>query len=243
MLKAFHSDKSIKAKYLNRVIAHIKADEVIKGKYWKDGKGCAVGCTIHSSNHKAYEKELGIPEWLALLEDALFEGMSPQKAKTWPKRFLSSIKVGSDLDKIKIPFVTILLKYCLKNFDHNKHPDVKNCINDVITLYKRGGTKKQFVVANHKASAVAEITIPYIQSSASASAYAAANSASYAAYVGYYDHVDAYYVDVEAVAHATQSAAGAATYALCANYVNYAIARCKAYDKLASELIKLIKKL
>lgn len=46
-MKAFHNDKKIKAKYLARVKAHIKAGEVIKGKYWENGKGCAVGCTIH----------------------------------------------------------------------------------------------------------------------------------------------------------------------------------------------------
>jgi len=37
------------------------------------GKGCAVGCTIHSSKHSDYELELGLPSWLAYLEDGIFE--------------------------------------------------------------------------------------------------------------------------------------------------------------------------
>jgi hypothetical protein len=62
-MKAFHNDNEIKQKYLKRVIAHQKADELIKGKYWEKGKGCAVGCTIHSGDHAKYETELGIPRW------------------------------------------------------------------------------------------------------------------------------------------------------------------------------------
>lgn len=42
-MKAFHGKKSIKAKYLSRVRAHAKADEIIKGTYWQEGKGCACG--------------------------------------------------------------------------------------------------------------------------------------------------------------------------------------------------------
>jgi hypothetical protein len=45
-LIAFHNDQKIKDKYLARVEAHRKADEIIKGKYWENGKGCAVGCTL-----------------------------------------------------------------------------------------------------------------------------------------------------------------------------------------------------
>ena len=40
-LLAFHNDQKIKDKYIARVKAHQEADEIIKGKYWKNGKGCA----------------------------------------------------------------------------------------------------------------------------------------------------------------------------------------------------------
>lgn len=86
-LKAFHGDAKIKAKYIARVKAHQKADEIIKGRYWEDGKGCAVGCTIEGSDHSKYEKELGIPEILAYLEDGLFEEMSNEDAMKFPLRF------------------------------------------------------------------------------------------------------------------------------------------------------------
>ena len=63
-MRAFHNNPAIKEKYLARVRAHAAADEIIKGQYWQNGRGCAVGCTIHSSSHKAYEDELGIPRFL-----------------------------------------------------------------------------------------------------------------------------------------------------------------------------------
>ena len=91
ILRAFHNDPAIKAKYLARVRAHRLADELIHGTYWQYGKGCAVGCTIHSSNHAAYETELGIPEILARLEDGLFEALPNGEAKVWPEAFLKAI--------------------------------------------------------------------------------------------------------------------------------------------------------
>jgi phosphoglycerate dehydrogenase-like enzyme len=59
---AYHNDPTVKAMYLDRIRRHARADEIIHGKYWEKGKGCAVGCTIHGSKHSLYETELGIPQ-------------------------------------------------------------------------------------------------------------------------------------------------------------------------------------
>lgn len=109
MMLAFHNDVSIKEKYLSRIIKHRLADEIIKGKYWENGKGCAIGCTLHSSDHIAYETELGIPMVLARLEDAIFEELPLERAKVWPEEFLNSISVGSDLSKVWPKFAAWLL--------------------------------------------------------------------------------------------------------------------------------------
>src|SRR5882762_1625720 len=111
-LLAYHSDPKIKSKYLKRVRAHIKADELVKGTYYKtSGKvqACGVGCTIHSSDHMAYETELGIPVMLARLEDCIFEGADMAWSKQWPKRFLEAIKPGVDLSKVGWKFQHWLL--------------------------------------------------------------------------------------------------------------------------------------
>jgi hypothetical protein len=93
----FHGKQQIKDLYIARVRAHRLADQLVHGIYWEDGKGCAVGCTIHSGNHQDYETELGIPVELAFAEDHFFENLSNGEAMLWPERFLQAIPVGVDL--------------------------------------------------------------------------------------------------------------------------------------------------
>jgi len=86
---AFHSNPNIKSTYLARVRRHREWDEILQGYgYWSDsdGKGCGVGCTVHTSEnpHKAYEIELGIPAVLAYLEDVTFEKLPAKEARLWP---------------------------------------------------------------------------------------------------------------------------------------------------------------
>lgn len=98
---AYHGDPAIRAEYLGRVAQHRAADQLLQSHgYWRDGKGCAVGCTVHSSNHADYESLLGIPQMLARLEDAIFEGLPVEGARLWPERFLSAIRPGQDLGRV-----------------------------------------------------------------------------------------------------------------------------------------------
>jgi hypothetical protein len=98
---AFHNDPAIKQKYLDRVRAHRLADEIVQNYgYWRDGKGCAVGCTLHSGDHLAYETELGIPVMLARIEDVVFEGLPVEAAREWPERFLAAAPIGADLSRV-----------------------------------------------------------------------------------------------------------------------------------------------
>lgn len=100
-MQAFHNDPAVKAKYLNRVIAHAAADALIQGTGWNGSKGCAVGCTLEAYNHSRYPIELGLPEWLARLEDSIFEGLPVDEAMTWPQRFLEAIPVGADVEPVR----------------------------------------------------------------------------------------------------------------------------------------------
>lgn len=113
---AFHGKVSIKNKYVARVKAHYKADEIIQGTYWERGKGCAVGCTVETSMnpHERMEIELGIPRELAFLEDALFEELSNGRAKESPLKFIQAIPVGADLS-------LVTAKYIVWQFEDKKH--------------------------------------------------------------------------------------------------------------------------
>jgi hypothetical protein len=252
-MKSFHNKASIKAKYLKRVKAHFLADEIIKGKYWENGKGCAVGCTIHSDKHAAYETELGIPEWLALVEDKLFEGMPNEEAKKWPMEFLEAIKVGSDLSKVKSKFLIFILedaRASMLSVNKINDPIIKQC-NDAIDLaiqYQKKPTEANKNAANSAAYAAssaahsaADSAIHSVAASAAYNAaYNAANSAAHAAISA--ASSAAHNAASSAAHHAAYSAYNAAHAAnSAANSAASSAAHSAAYVKYSKKLIKLLK--
>lgn len=95
---SYHNDPAVKTKYVERMRGHIKADALVRGLGWdsKKKRGCAVGCTLENYDHAQYPIELGVPEWLARLEDTLFENLPEKDAKTFPPvqedgKFLSHV--------------------------------------------------------------------------------------------------------------------------------------------------------
>lgn len=134
---SFHNDQQIKEKYLNRVRKNRELDNIVLGIGLKNGKGCAVGCTLENYDHSRYLIELGIPEWLAYLEDRIFENLSNEESIIWPELFLSSINIGIDLEPIKHKLAIKRMDYLI-NIQNNllhKNPDLSkifistiNCI-------------------------------------------------------------------------------------------------------------------
>lgn len=128
---AFHGDPAVKAKYLRRVAAHRKKDEIIQGLYWALGvtgryHGCAVGCTIHGSDHKKYETELGIPRDVAFIEDTIFEYLPEGEAFKFPGQFLKAIKPGADLSNVSNKYVGWLKR---QHKNSSEYPvDARDCL-------------------------------------------------------------------------------------------------------------------
>jgi hypothetical protein len=128
-----------KAAILAQIRAHRLADQIVKGEYWEDGKGCAVGCTIHSSDHAEYETRFGIPQMLAWLEDRIFEGLPNAEAMLWPERFMDAINVGADLSRVGWQFLHWLLTDSTINpgINHLLVQDaIKQCANVLVPLTK-----------------------------------------------------------------------------------------------------------
>jgi len=135
-MRAFHGKQEVKDFYLARVRAHREADQIVRGFYWEGGKGCAVGCTIHSGDHAAYEVELGIPRIIARLEDGIFEALPNGRSKLWPEQFLSAPPVGADLSLVWPRFAVWLLvdpKWGVFRFA--KSAPSKKAIQDVADAY------------------------------------------------------------------------------------------------------------
>ncbi len=136
-LRAFHGNSAIKVDRLARVAAHRAADDLQRGMTGEGGKGCAVWCTLDAYDHARYPIELGIPEWLARVEDTLFEGMSIGRAMGWPTDFLEACAVGADLECAKAPFLIHVLRSTLKHFDHAANPQVVAAVEGSIALWGR----------------------------------------------------------------------------------------------------------
>jgi len=214
-LQAYFNDKKVKAKYVKRIECHRKADEIIHGTYWENGKGCAIGCILEKPTgcHKLFETELGLPEWLAHLVDYLFEAMGNGKAKEFPEQVLKSIKLGVNLDLTYHKFCLFLLKEICEDTDN---PIIKPSIDKIIELHTRILTYKkvsdeEWSEARSAAESAAE--------SAAGSAESAARSAESAAWSAAWS--------AESAAESAESAAESAESA--------------AVQKIADKLIELLK--
>ena len=127
-LRAFHNDPAIKAKYIARVEAHRVADELIRGVGWEDGRGCAIGCTLDAYDHSRYPIELGLPEWFARLEDAIFERLPVERAMRWPSDVLRAIPVGAAIDdELRDELAALRLERLLPSLSENTQAYARQC--------------------------------------------------------------------------------------------------------------------
>ena len=133
---AYHNDPSIKSAILAQLETHRQADQIVKGQFWENGKGCAVGCTIHSGNFIEYEARFGIPLMLARLEDAIFEELPNHLAMGWPERFMAAIAPGTDLSKVGWLFLYWLLTDEMANPGIN-HPAVRDVVAASADIMRR----------------------------------------------------------------------------------------------------------
>ena len=140
---SYHGDPAIKAKYVERVRQHQIADGLVQGfGYWRDGKGCAVGCTLElpEGQHDRYEIELGLPEWLARLEDHLFETLPVDEATAFPLELLEAVEVGiskRQLEVVRDQFQIFWLERQITQVAHDEFPGIVTAIQNTITLLRQ----------------------------------------------------------------------------------------------------------
>ena len=233
-LIAYHGDHAVKLKYIGRVLAHQEADELIRGIYWEGGKGCAVGCTVHSSDHKAYETELGMPEWFAHLEDHIFESMSDAASCRFPLDLLSAIPVGfAEWDLLYHDFCAFLLRDICE-FDRMRYSNVAVAVDAIARLHKRWTeTDDQAWKAAGSAarSAADSVAMSASQSAADSAAESAAMSAADSAVRSAAD---------SAAMSAPRSVADLAadSAAMSAAYLTVQAAASAAYDRMGDWLVR-----
>lgn len=133
-LRAFLGSKKVKDKYIERMKEHMRLDQLMQGTGFERAKnrGCAVGCTLDKYEHTSYTTELGLPVWLAHLEDKIFEKLPKEKAMKFPLKFLESVQIGVDYTLMWHDWsIFLLTKIIPKKYVTQK--DIK----DIINLHKR----------------------------------------------------------------------------------------------------------
>jgi hypothetical protein len=113
----YRADPELKAGLVREALEHQDQDRLIHGTYVRlngTWRGCAVGCTVagrltqdqiidltdedaETDWHALWADTTGLPEWLAHVEDNIFESLPIEDAQQWPVRLLSAIPVGVDL--------------------------------------------------------------------------------------------------------------------------------------------------
>ena len=233
-MQAFHNDPAIKQKYLNRVIAHQSADNLIHGTGWEDGKGCAIGCTLESYDHGLYPIELGIPLMLAKLEDTIFEGLDNGEAQQWPIRFLDAITPGADLSTVGWKFLHWLLTDSkIGAYDHKLVRDaVQQCAAVIEPLTRGEKVDEEAARSAYSAAYSARSAVYSAARSAARSARSAADAADSArsAYSAVYSARSAADSTADSTADSAYSAACSAVYS----------ARSAAHQKMAEKIISLL---
>jgi hypothetical protein len=247
----------LKTMFVKEIENHRKLDMIIQGTYGQENgtwKGCAVGCSIHSlniklkknystSDHSVYEKELGIPEWLARLEDIIFEGLSVEESKKWPEQFAKAIPVGVNLEPVKWKFCAFILKenielvLTLKISDELK----KQVVDSIRGVLRLNESAIKTGIWDDSAAESAARSAESAARSAAWSAESAAESAESAARSAAWSAESAARSARSAAWSAAWSAESAARSAESAAWSAESAARSAAYTKYAKELLRLIK--
>jgi hypothetical protein len=137
---SYLNDPAVKAKYVARFAAHRKADEVIQGTGFDNGRGCFVGRTLDAYERDRFPAELGWPEWLAHLADAIFEGLPKNKAAQFGTDLLEDVPVGVDLEPLRARFLLTVQRRNLARMESTLNkatPKVILAIKTVIGLLEK----------------------------------------------------------------------------------------------------------
>ena len=157
-LLSYKNDEKLKEAFVKEIEKHREADAILQGSYGKmDGekwRGCAVGCSLRSlailegeelqikySDHSLYETKLGIPEWLARLEDTIFEGLPVEESKLWPEQFAKAVPVGVNLEPVKWKFCAFLMRENIErvlalDISEELKKQVVDAIRGVLTVHE-----------------------------------------------------------------------------------------------------------
>jgi hypothetical protein len=217
------------------VAAHIAADAVVQGHYWKDGKGCFIGCLAHSRDATVLGDRFGLPLPLVRICEGIFEALPADEAKSFFAAVPDAVGVdGKDLSRVHWAFLAEELRALPE-----VPPEVQAVIDPVIAgMDLLASGQKWPAAARAAARAAADAAYAAYAAHAAQAAYAAdaAADAAHAARAAYADAAAyaarASHAAARASHAAARAAAHAAAYAADAARAAYAAVRRRHRDTI-----------
>lgn len=100
------------------VAAHIAADAVVQGIYWREasnevgGWGCFIGCLAHSSDAETLEDRFGMPLPLVRIAERIFEVLPASEVREFFAAIPEAIGAnGKDLSRVHWAFLADVLRH------------------------------------------------------------------------------------------------------------------------------------
>ena len=236
---------------MTRLQEHKRLDQIVNGLgyyYNQEGnhKGCHLGCLTHfdDDSHEATERMFGIPERIARLLEAVFEGLDSDKCVNWVIESTEAISVGADLSLAHHHLAAWLLGSESPSALGNKNKLVAAPVKDVLALHQRMIDGDSVGAAEWEAADSAADSAAYSAARAADSADSAAYSAAYSADSAAYSAARAAYSAARAAYSADSAAYSAARAAYSAAYSaadSADSAARAAWDSIAKKSIEIFK--
>ena len=197
------------------VAAHIKADALVRGSYWKPsknavgGQGCFISCLTHSSDPTPASTQFGLPVAVLRIAENIFEALPDHEGKAFFAALPDAVgRDGRDLSRVVWAFLAAELRALPQTTDAAQA--VIDPVIDGMDLFFSGQQWPDARAAADAAYAAYAAADAYAAYAAAYAAHAAADAAYAAAYAA------------RAAAYAARAAAYDAAYAARAAYAAYA---------------------
>ena len=99
------------------VAAHIKADALVRGSYWKPsknavgGQGCFISCLTHSSDPTPASTQFGLPVAVLRIAENIFEALPDHEGKAFFAALPDAVgRDGRDLSRVVWAFLAAELR-------------------------------------------------------------------------------------------------------------------------------------
>ena len=189
------------------VAAHISADALVRGSYWKPsenavgGQGCFISCLTHSSDPKPALERFGLPVAVLRIAENIFEDLPDDEGTAFFAALPDAVgRDGKDLSCVQWGFLAAELRAMPQTTDAAQA--VIDPVIDGMDLLFSG---QQWTATKATKAAYAAYAAAEESTEAAKAAEAAAYAATYAAYAAE--------AAAEAAAYAATHAAYAAAYA------------------------------